>query len=107
MPRRVISANLTRATSADGVQPPVTSSRGGGSPALLGTVLQCIISLVVCGYGELGDSRIQRWQHLAPGLTKSTAAVTFAAAGVREHAGTRLRCTRGPASGCVGLLGAF
>ena len=31
---------------------------GGGSLEMLGTELQSIVSLVVCGYGELGDSRI-------------------------------------------------
>ena len=54
-------------------------------------------------YAGLGIARIHSWQRLELGWSESTGMELAAVAGVREHAGTRLRCTRGPTSGCVGL----
>ena len=47
--------------------PPVTKSRGGDSPALVGTALQSTVSCVVCGYGELAVRRIFWRKRAEPG----------------------------------------
>ena len=66
---------------------------------MVGAALQTAAGRTKGIYAELGIARIHSWQRLELGWPESTGMELAAVAGVREHAGTRLRCTRGPASG--------